>query len=94
MTVKIPRRSGKAHGSERSDVHQEWLLDEALKETFPASDPCSPYQPRAIGNEHTTPPAHVQAARSSGRGSTRALWLRATGCALFCAGYVVGRIRR
>ena len=37
MTVRIPRRSGKAHGSERSDVHQEWLLDEALKETFPAS---------------------------------------------------------
>jgi len=26
-------------------VHQEWLLDEALKETFPASDPISPARP-------------------------------------------------
>jgi hypothetical protein len=25
--------------------HQEWLLDEALKETFPASDPISPASP-------------------------------------------------
>ena len=24
---------------------QEWLLDEALKETFPASDPISPAEP-------------------------------------------------
>jgi len=23
-------------------LHREWLLDEALKETFPASDPISP----------------------------------------------------
>ena len=31
----------------RGDVslHQEWLLDEALKETFPASDPISPARP-------------------------------------------------
>ena len=26
-------------------LHQEWLLDEALKETFPASDPISPARP-------------------------------------------------
>jgi len=26
-------------------VHEEWLLDEALKETFPASDPISPARP-------------------------------------------------
>ena len=26
------------------DAHLEWLLDEALKETFPASDPTSPYR--------------------------------------------------
>ncbi len=26
-------------GSPRADRHDEWLLDEALTETFPASDP-------------------------------------------------------
>ena len=26
----------------QSPVHDEWLLDEALAETFPASDPISP----------------------------------------------------
>lgn len=94
MTVRVPRRSGKAHGSERSDLHQEWLLDEALKETFPASDPSSPYQPHATANEHTTAHARVLATRSIRRGSTTMLWLIAAGCAIFCAGYVVGRVRR
>ena len=28
-----------------TSAHQEWLLDEALKETFPASDPISPARP-------------------------------------------------
>jgi hypothetical protein len=26
----------------RANRHDEWLLDEALRETFPASDPISP----------------------------------------------------
>jgi hypothetical protein len=29
----------------RSPEHEEWLLDEALIETFPASDPISPACP-------------------------------------------------
>ncbi len=29
-------------GSVGSEQHAEWLLDEALAETFPASDPISP----------------------------------------------------
>ena len=29
--------------------HEEWLLDEALKETFPASDPISPASPTTSG---------------------------------------------
>jgi hypothetical protein len=29
-----------------SPRHDEWLLDEALDETFPASDPISPATPR------------------------------------------------
>lgn len=30
-----------------SPLHDEWLLDEALAETFPASDPISPAGKRA-----------------------------------------------
>jgi hypothetical protein len=30
-----------------SEARQEWLLDEALMETFPASDPISPAAPAA-----------------------------------------------
>ena len=46
-----PRKAGQpsATAEERqvgqdiqSPVHDEWLLDEALAETFPASDPISP----------------------------------------------------
>jgi hypothetical protein len=31
--------------SVKPSAHDEWLLDEALNETFPASDPISPSQP-------------------------------------------------
>ena len=44
--------SARRHGDGRhavarrdASVHEEWLLDEALKETFPASDPISPANP-------------------------------------------------
>ena len=93
MTIEIPRRIMMAHGSKRSD-HQEWLLDEALKETFPASDPSSPYQLQDTANEPRDVRAHGLEASSLRRGSTSMLWLIAAGCAIFGAGYLLGRIRR
>jgi hypothetical protein len=37
------RRARRTKIERSSDVsHQEWLLDRALEETFPASDPISP----------------------------------------------------
>ena len=36
--------------------HDEWLLDEALEETFPASDPIRPAQPAK--NEPRRTPRH------------------------------------
>jgi hypothetical protein len=33
---------------------QEWLLDEALKETFPASDPISPAMPSKRHDENAS----------------------------------------
>jgi hypothetical protein len=35
-------------------ARQEWLLDEALKETFPASDPISPARPAEREDESRT----------------------------------------
>ncbi len=31
--------------------HEEWLVDEAMRDSFPASDPASPIQPGRIVNE-------------------------------------------
>ena len=40
----------------------EWLIDESLKETFPASDPISPTRPGSlVGMRYAT---HVHAAES------------------------------
>jgi hypothetical protein len=51
-TTRKPHRAGHRDldgkgAFARRDVsqHEEWLLDEALKETFPASDPISPARP-------------------------------------------------
>jgi|KBSMisStandDraft_5_1062788.scaffolds.fasta_scaffold1154547_2 hypothetical protein len=37
-----PEPPANAAASRAQSRHEEWLLDEALKETFPASDPISP----------------------------------------------------
>ena len=37
-----PAPPSDAAASRAESRHEEWLLDEALKETFPASDPISP----------------------------------------------------
>ena len=42
--------------------HEEWLLDESLVETFPASDPIAPAGPRATPrppSDETGPNAQV-----------------------------------
>lgn len=46
-TPDVPARPGEGPPPSRpeetrSPAHQDWLLDEALLETFPASDPISP----------------------------------------------------
>ncbi|MBW4049700.1 MAG: hypothetical protein HIU89_17830 [Proteobacteria bacterium] len=52
------------HTRQQEDEHQEWLLDEALSESFPASDSpaISPYRPRG-----TSEPALIQAATEHGK---------------------------
>lgn len=71
--------------------HDEWLLDEAIRETFPASDPVAVYLPQAL-------PAMSHAVRRRIRvgapPTTGTAWWIAGAVAIFCAGYLVGRGRR
>jgi hypothetical protein len=43
----VPRRAASLGQVEpnAAEKHAEWLLDEAIMETFPASDPVAPYLP-------------------------------------------------
>jgi hypothetical protein len=36
--------------------HDEWLIDEAIRDSFPASDPASTSQPGSIVNERYVEP--------------------------------------
>ena len=94
MTLRMSPRGDEARQRERSDLHQEWLLDEALMETFPASDPSSPYQPPGGAHETATAQAHQLPDRFARRGSETTLWLIVAGCAIFGAAYVVRHVRR
>jgi hypothetical protein len=48
--------------------HDEWLIDEALAETFPASDPPAPAQPGSTVGSH-----YAARARDAGRIGTEPL---------------------
>jgi hypothetical protein len=41
----------RANATASGNRHEEWLLDEAIRDSFPASDPTSPSQPGSIVNE-------------------------------------------
>ena len=72
--------------------HDEWLIDEAVEQTFPASDPSSAGQPGSIVSLRY---ADQQQARRSRlrRRSRGALWLAAAGVALGVA-LLATRLRR
>ena len=73
-------RSNPSHEA-RPARHDEWLIDEAVEQTFPASDPSSAGQPGSIVNLRYA--AQQQARRSRSRLRSRgALWLAAAGVAL------------
>jgi hypothetical protein len=41
----LPRPKKRPEPPAGTPEHQEWLLDEAVEESFPASDPPAPAQP-------------------------------------------------
>ena len=57
------RRADAARSAER---HEEWLLDESIKMSFPASDPVSTSQPGSVVYER-----YVELDRASGRSRNR-----------------------
>jgi len=75
-------------------AHEEWLLDEAIMETFPASDPTSPY--RSEGSTAAEGTAYRSSASISRarRRDRRTLWWIIAGCAVFYLAYVARRRRR
>ena len=65
-------------------AHEEWLLDEAIKETFPASDPVSPYWPGSVTLSHARDRTARRARRALPRFDTGA-WLVVAGALLLVA---------
>ena len=55
-----PSTADAARSRTESGRRQEWLLDEALKETFPASDPISPARPSKRPDDNESPGAVIR----------------------------------
>ena len=50
--------------ADNANRHEEWLIDEASRDSFPASDPASSTQPGSIVNErYSAAPPHPRRAR-------------------------------
>jgi hypothetical protein len=71
--------------------HDEWLIDEAARESFPASDPSSPSQPGSILSVRY---AAEERAGLPRRSDMTPLWWTLAGCAIFAAGFLAGSRRR
>jgi hypothetical protein len=88
---RAARRDSRRHAATAS--HDEWLIDEAVRESFPASDPSSPSQPGSILSVRYA--AEDRAGfRLRRRGDMTPLWWMLAGCAIFAAGFLAGRRRR
>lgn len=72
--------------------HDEWLIDTAIEETFPASDPIAPAQPGSLVSTYYR--GRRRARFASGGPREAALWWIAAGSALCVAALLVARRRR
>ena len=99
MATRTSRMHAKAPPPRDALAHGEWLIDEAIMETFPASDPAAPYLPEHGARPRERAGAPIAGIATIAAGSARdvrprALPLALAGIALFAAGYVAGRARR
>jgi hypothetical protein len=83
-----PSRSGAVTGA----GHDEWLVDEAIDDTFPASDPVSHGQPGSIVNVRYA--ALERRARRQGYGAATPWAIAAAAVAACAAALVLSRKRR
>jgi hypothetical protein len=75
--------------------HNEWLIDEAIKETFPASDPISPGQPGSlVGLRYAEFESPIGHRRSGPPGVRWRPWLVTGGVLCFAIWLAVRRRRR
>lgn len=72
--------------------HEEWLLDDAIDDTFPASDPVAIGQPGSIVNVRYAGQQAAERRRARTRGALSRWWLPLSVVA--CALVVVRRHRR
>lgn len=89
MPIAYPSRPAVLAGEQ----HEEWLLDDAIDDTFPASDPIALGQPGSIVNERYAALERRQPRRMS-NASNRLLTWSLLGAALACALVAVRRRRR
>ena len=81
-TVEAPRAATPEAGRE------EWLIDESIEETFPASDPTTPVVPGSLAEQH------VARAKSSRRARRIALYAGAAASAVVAGFLILKRFRR
>ena len=94
MPPPIPHEGATAQGCAQNSAHQEWLLDEAIMETFPASDPTSPYRSDSTTRAPETARRYPTPLTRARRSAKAAFWWIIAGCAMSYAGYVASRRRR
>lgn len=83
---RLPRLSGARH--------EEWLLDDAIDDTFPASDPVSHGQPGSIVNMRYAAREHHATRPRLQRMNSAPWWLLLGSAALACALLLVRERRR
>ncbi len=93
MTITRPQDDAKSLSDATAAAarHDEWLMDEGIRGSFPASDPNSSSQPGSLVNERNPANRRIVQPRRSDK---TAFWWLMAGCVIFGVGFLAGRSRR
>ena len=92
ISTQQDNRDSAAGAAGARSQHNEWLMDEGIRDSFPASDPTSSSQPGSLVGER-----YARRERATTRrieSDSAAFWWLIAGCASFCAGFIAGQRRR